>query len=291
MAATLGQFVADNSGKNVLDDGDVATLLANLQDALKKHANGNLPAASTTVAGITKLSSATNSTDETMAATPKAVKAAYDLANSMSVNTLYPVGIVVWFAQNKNPNTLFPGTTWTYIGENKTIRLGKADGTDIMTTGGADSVTLAVGNLPAHGHTFSVTTGSFDHGTKTSSATDLGTKTSSSFDYGTKTTNTTGAHTHTIDGRNAEGRDTQLSFMSTLNAANPSKATSSAGDHAHTVAIGAHTHTIVMGTHTHTVGIGAHTHSVSGTTANIGSGTAISVANSFVKLMGWYRNA
>ena len=37
--------------------------------------------ATKTIYGVTKLSSATNSTDETLAATPKAVKTAYDLAN------------------------------------------------------------------------------------------------------------------------------------------------------------------------------------------------------------------
>lgn len=42
----------------------------------------NIPAASTSKYGVTKLSSATNSTSTTLAATPSAVKAAYDLANS-----------------------------------------------------------------------------------------------------------------------------------------------------------------------------------------------------------------
>lgn len=42
----------------------------------------NIPAASTSAYGVTKLSSATNSTSTTEAATPSAVKAAYDLANS-----------------------------------------------------------------------------------------------------------------------------------------------------------------------------------------------------------------
>lgn len=42
----------------------------------------NIPAASTSKYGVTKLSSATNSTSTTEAATPSAVKAAYDLANS-----------------------------------------------------------------------------------------------------------------------------------------------------------------------------------------------------------------
>lgn len=42
----------------------------------------NIPAASTTAYGAAKLSSATDSADETLAATPKAVKAAYDLAKN-----------------------------------------------------------------------------------------------------------------------------------------------------------------------------------------------------------------
>jgi hypothetical protein len=188
------------------------------------------------------------------------------------VDILYPVGIVTWFAQNKDPNTLFPGTTWKYIGENRTIRLASANGRDVMTTGGSDSVTLAVGNIPAHGHTFSANTSSFDFGTKTTT----------SFDYGNKQTDIQGDHTHTITGQNYEGRDTQLSFMSRLKADSPSKQTSQAGNHAHNVTIGAHSHT---------VGIGAHSHSVSGTTANTGAGTAFSVVNAFIKLMAWYRSA
>ncbi|MDZ9176904.1 tail fiber protein, partial [Escherichia coli] len=40
----------------------------------------DVPAASLTVKGTVQLSSATNSTSETQAATPKAVKAVYDLA-------------------------------------------------------------------------------------------------------------------------------------------------------------------------------------------------------------------
>lgn len=47
----------------------------------------NIPAASTSAYGVTKLNSATNSTSETEAATPKAVKAAYDLAASKTNNT------------------------------------------------------------------------------------------------------------------------------------------------------------------------------------------------------------
>lgn len=42
----------------------------------------NIPAASTSAYGVTKLNSSTSSTSTTEAATPNAVKSAYDLANS-----------------------------------------------------------------------------------------------------------------------------------------------------------------------------------------------------------------
>ncbi len=67
-------------------------------------------------------------------------------ADINAVDLLYPVGIVTWFAQNKDPNKLFPGITWKNIGENRTIRLASANGSDVMKTGGSDAVTLAVNN-------------------------------------------------------------------------------------------------------------------------------------------------
>lgn len=271
MSAALGQFIADKTNKDVLDDGDIQALQAGFEAAVKAWGQANTPAASTTIAGITKLSSATNSNDETMAATPKAVKAAYDLASKVSVDALYPVGIVTWFAQNKDPNTLFPGTTWKYIGENRMVRLASANGSDVMTTGGSDSVTLVTENLPAHSHTFSANTSSFDYGSKQTTG----------FDYGWKQTDVQGDHAHTYNEvipRGASGMDIGGNWETTIRGS----ATSTAGAHAHNVHIGAHDHW---------VGIGAHSHSVSGTTSVAGSGVAFSVANSFIKLMGWYRSA
>ncbi len=217
----------------------------------------NHPDASLTAKGLIQLSSATNSSSETLAATPKAVKAAYDLANRNYLNELYPIGIVLWFAQNKNPNTLFPGTKWSYIGENKTIRLGSQNGSDVMASGGADTITLAAANIPAHSHTFSATTSSSGAHTHTGS------------------TNSAGAHTHGgVASRTSPweiGGSTWTRFnFQTLGA------TDSAGAHTHTVTI---------------ANAGAHTHTVSGTTANTGSGAAINITNAFVKLMGWYRTA
>ncbi|CNH43199.1 tail fiber repeat 2-containing protein [Yersinia thracica] len=49
-----------------------------MESAIKSYANSNLPSASLTQKGVVQLSSSTNSTSETLAATPKAVKAALD---------------------------------------------------------------------------------------------------------------------------------------------------------------------------------------------------------------------
>lgn len=116
--------------------------------------------------------------------------------------------------------------------------------------------------IKSHNHT--ATAANTDLGTKTSSSTDLGTKTSSTFDYGTKTTNTTGAHTHTAANVLWSGGNGNAAQGGTSNVPGQlgTVTTSSAGNHAHTVAIGAHAHTTVMGAHTHTVAIGAHTHTV-----------------------------
>lgn len=58
--------------------------------------------ASTTKAGIVQLSSATNSDSEEMAATPKAVKAAYDKASAAAEKEL-PSGAIMYFAGQTAP--------------------------------------------------------------------------------------------------------------------------------------------------------------------------------------------
>ncbi|MCG5567214.1 phage tail protein [Klebsiella pneumoniae] len=60
-----------------------------------------------------------------------------------------PVGTTRFFNQNINPNERWPWSQWVYTGENKTIRVGKADGSDVGQTGGSDTVTLQQANLPA----------------------------------------------------------------------------------------------------------------------------------------------
>ncbi|MBX4569759.1 Tail fiber protein [Klebsiella pneumoniae] len=60
-----------------------------------------------------------------------------------------PPGTVRFFAQNVDPNEKWPWSEWVYTGENKTIRVGKADGSDVGQSGGSDTVTLQQANLPA----------------------------------------------------------------------------------------------------------------------------------------------
>uniref|UniRef100_A0AB38ZG73 Tail fibers protein n=1 Tax=Enterobacteria phage ECP2307 TaxID=3138551 RepID=A0AB38ZG73_9VIRU len=221
-------------------------------------------------------------------------KIAQAVSDSTDLNKIYPVGIVTWFNSNVDPNTVLPGLTWTYLnnGVGRTIRIAAANGSDVATTGGSDSVTLAVGNLPSHTHSFSATT--------------------SSFDYGTKATNSTGGHTHTVSGTTSaagnhahhlglllvNGGDAQYGYTTIGNnktrtldwldrTDNKFPNTNTTGNHTHTWS-GTTSNT---GAHTHSVGIGAHTHTVSGNTGSTGSGSAFSVTNQFYKLMAWVRTA
>lgn len=221
-------------------------------------------------------------------------KIAQAVSDSTDLNKIYPVGIVTWFNSNVDPNTALPGLTWTYLnnGVGRTIRIAAANGSDVATTGGSDSVTLAVGNLPSHTHSFSATT--------------------SSFDYGTKSTNSTGGHTHTVSGTTSaagnhahhlglllvNGGDAQYGYTTVSNSKtrtldwldrkdNKFPNTNTTGNHTHTWS-GTTSNT---GAHTHSVGIGAHTHTVSGNTGGTGSGSAFSVTNQFYKLMAWVRTA
>lgn len=88
MAHVIAQFIADTNNSDVADDGDLDKLQEKLIQALSKNVNNTVPTASLKTAGITRLSSATDSDSETVAATPKAVKAAMDLAASSAVKSV-----------------------------------------------------------------------------------------------------------------------------------------------------------------------------------------------------------
>lgn len=246
--ATVQDVLSAGNGARDYADGQLADHAAS-----RDHPTGSL-----TDVGFLQLSSSTHSLDESKAATPKAVKAAYDLAaEKTTLDIIYPVGIVAWLAQNKNPNTLWSGTKWAYLGENRTIRLGKPDGSDIMQTGGADSVTLQKAHLPDI--TLAVT------------------GTAADTDLGTKQTSLAGKHGHSgkFQPSNTSldsGESTRRSWASDY-AVNSEALIQEAPDHQHEVVIG------------------PHGHAVNGSTAALGSGNSLNITNSFIKLMGWYRTA
>ena len=86
------------------------------------------------------------------------------LAKSKTVyDAIYPVGIILPFANTTDPNDVFTGTTWIKTALGKTL-IGAgtySDGTTSKTfavgdTGGKYKVALATGNLPSHSHSMSL---------------------------------------------------------------------------------------------------------------------------------------
>ncbi|HCC8333478.1 phage tail protein [Klebsiella pneumoniae] len=163
-----------------------------------------------------------------------------------------PPGTVRFFAQNIDPNEKWPWSQWTYTGENKTIRIGKADGSNIGQTGGNDTVTLQQANLPAV---------QIEVSGETSERSEE-----------KLTTTSGGVHNHGgVAGKDDPweiGGDVRQLF-------NPKElgVTDDAGEHDHQVTIPPHKHT------------------TSGKTANLGEGKSFSVVEAHTLLMCWARVA
>ena len=95
-----GTNIKTINGQSILGSGDITISEGGNGTITEVKANGtsittsgvaNIPAASTSAYGVTKLSNATDSTSTTLAATASAVKATYDLASSykpMTLNTI-----------------------------------------------------------------------------------------------------------------------------------------------------------------------------------------------------------
>ena len=220
---------------------------------LSEHAESrNHPDATLTEKGFTQLSNATDSDSDKRAATPAAVKAAIAEAIRGAWELDNPVGTTRFFSQNINPNERWPWSEWVYTGENKTIRVGKADGSDVGQTGGSDNVTLQRGNLPAV-------------------QIDVNGETSEQEEQRLQTEDG-GAHDH--DGVPSRDDPWEIGgdIRQLFNPAHTGK-TDQAPDHKHNVVIPAHKHT------------------TSGKTANLGEGKSFSVVEAHTLLMCWSRVA
>ncbi|HIC1430111.1 TPA: phage tail protein [Klebsiella pneumoniae] len=163
-----------------------------------------------------------------------------------------PVGTTRFFSQNLNPNERWPWSEWIYTGENKTIRVGKADGSNVGQIGGSDNVTLQQANLPAV-------------------QIDVSGETSEQGEQKLTTTRG-GIHNHGgVAGKDDPweiGGDVRQLF-------NPKElgVTDDAGEHDHEVTVPPHKHT------------------TSGKTASLGEGKSFSVVEAHTLLMCWSRVA
>ena len=163
-----------------------------------------------------------------------------------------PPGTTRFFNQDLNPNERWPWSQWVYTGENKTIRVGKADGSNVGQIGGSDNVTLQQANLPAV-------------------QIDVSGETSEQGEQKLTTTRG-GIHNHGgVAGKDDPweiGGDVRQLF-------NPKElgVTDDAGEHDHEVTVPPHKHT------------------TSGKTASLGEGKSFSVVEAHTLLMCWSRVA
>ena len=165
-----------------------------------------------------------------------------------------PPGTTRFFNQNLNPNERWPWSQWVYTGENKTIRVGKADGSDVGQTGGSDTVTLQRANLPAVQVDVSGET--------------------SELPGQELTTREAGRHKHK-GGMLAPGEVWDDNYI--VGSDNDSRRTRNYTDE--------------VADHSHIVELPAHKHTTTGKTDNLGEGKSISVVEAHTLLMCWSRVA
>lgn len=165
-----------------------------------------------------------------------------------------PPGTVRFFAQNVDPNKKWPWSEWVYTGENKTIRVGKADGSDVGQSGGSDTVTLQQANLPAVQVNVSGET--------------------SELPGQELTTREAGRHKHK-GGMLAPGDVWDDNYI--VGSDNDSRRTRNYTDE--------------VADHSHIVDLPSHKHTTTGKTENLGEGKSISVVEAHTLLMCWSRVA
>ncbi|MGV7961865.1 phage tail protein [Photorhabdus tasmaniensis] len=114
IAAVIGKYIAEKTGEDVIDDGDLEKLVAQLDLALKQKITAEIPDASLARKGISQLNNATNSDREDQAATPKAVndvrKMAEGKLSSVADATLSQKGIVQLSSATDSANETLAAT-------------------------------------------------------------------------------------------------------------------------------------------------------------------------------------
>ncbi|MBM6479722.1 phage tail protein [Raoultella ornithinolytica] len=255
------------SYKPLLAEGSGRTQSVNLLIAISSTADVELKADATVIlVSVEELERAKNDakdyTDDAVGklnqdlseAVSEAIQAAITQAKRDFWEEENPVGTVRFYAQKVDPNTLYPWSTWVYTGENKSIRVGKVDGSNVGQTGGSDNVTLHRANLPAvqinvNGET-------------------------SELPAHELTTREAGRHKHQ-GGMAAPGEAWDGDYI--VGSDNDSHRTRN--------------YTSEDGDHTHVIDAPPHKHSTSGKTDNLGEGKSFSVIEAHTLLMCWSRVA
>ena len=152
-----------------------------------------------------------------------------------------------------------------------------ASASNELSTGGANSLSLASGNIPSHTHTFSATSGAGGTHNHSGSTSNTGAHTHSG------NTSNTGAHTHSMSNLGGLAHPGQNGNQGNTSgwARAGGENTGSAGAHSHNLSInsaGAHSHNLTINNSS------THTHSVSGTTGSTGSGSAFDNRPAFMAL-------
>ncbi|EAN2380887.1 TPA: tail fiber protein [Salmonella enterica subsp. enterica serovar Hvittingfoss] len=267
IAAILGQFTADKSGDDVVDDGKLDVLMNSFVKALFNNSteqldprylkkDQNLADVPDKAAGRASLDvySKTESNENYMAKSqngadiPNKPLFIENLGLTETIQNLFPVGAPIpW------PSDIIPAGYTIMQGQpfDKSVYplLAKAYPSGVIL----DMRGWTIKGKPASGRAVlsQEMDGNKSH-THTARAldTDLGTKSTSSFDYGTKGSSSGGGHVHEFGSyvNSYWGDSNHTSFLTGGGAW-----TKVAGDHTHTTWIGPHGHTMYIGPHGHVV--------------------------------------
>lgn len=168
---------------------------------------------------------------------------------------IYPVGSIYMNVSNVNPATIFGGS-WEEI--QGRFLLGRSASHAVGQTGGAESVTLTVAQMPAHTHTGPSHTHSTPNHTHTASCASAG------------------GHSHTV--ARAKKAATGTAKYAAQVDGNTNHSTSTAGAHTHTI-------TVASG------GGGTTGAAGTGATGSAGGGQAVNIMPPFLSVFMWKRTA
>lgn len=201
------------------------------------------------------------------------------------LDRVYPVGSIYMSVSNANPGTLFGGT-WQQI-QGKFL-LGASTGHTAGSTGGAETVTLSVAQLPAHTHTGPAHTHSVSGHTHS-----VPNHTHSIPEHThTATCASAGDHFHNI--RRTQDAAAGSAKFSFAGAADTFKPTLNAGAHTHTITVakkGAFNTNSSGSCTTGSGGAGNTGSAGTGATGSTGSGSAVSIMPPFLSVYMWKRTA